>query len=226
MSSTDTMIDDEAAQALFIDRMPWYLNGTLDATDKAWVENRLNDSPWARGMVELETMLVGASLQPAPEPTGDLGLARLMAQVQLEARQAAAKDRRAATNAASSPWWQRWQSWRESLTTPRFALAAWAVVLVQTAWLGSLTLGAADTDELTRAGHVQVQRRLRVNFVPGTTEEQMRLGLIAAGARIVAGPSQFGEYWLASDMNSLDEVRARLAEKGLLESSAVDETTR
>jgi hypothetical protein len=225
MSSTDTLIDDEAAQALFIDHMPWYINGTLDGTERAWVENRLSDSAWASSMVELETMLIQATLTAAPEASGDLGLAGLMERVQLEARLALPHDRRAASVARTS-WWQRVQSWRASLTTPSFALAAWAVVLVQTAWLGSLTLGAADTDELTRAGHVQVQRRLRVNFVPGTTEEQMRLGLIAAGARIVAGPSQFGEYWLASDMNSLDEVRARLTDKGQLESSVVDETTR
>jgi hypothetical protein len=54
------------------------------------------------------------------------------------------------------------------------------------------------------------------------TEAQVRGVLTAAGARIVGGPTQLGEYWIASDLLPADKVRSVLMESQLVQSMEDD----
>jgi len=65
-------------------------------------------------------------------------------------------------------------------------------------------------------------RTLRVVFAPAATESQLRTALTSVGARIVGGPTQLGEYWLASSSASIDEVKTSLIRSGLTTSIEVD----
>lgn len=80
-----------------------------------------------------------------------------------------------------------------------------------------------DADYRSACPAIAIEARtLRVVFVPSATEVQVRTALTGVGARIVGGPTQFGEYWLASSSASLDEIKAHLIRSGLTLSVEVD----
>jgi hypothetical protein len=95
---------------------------------------------------------------------------------------------------------------------------------MQAGWIGFNHLSADREDELTRSGHSLVRHSLRVTFVGDVDEAKLRGALVAAGARIIAGPNQFGEYWLWSQVNSLDEMKRSLEESGIVASMATDDS--
>lgn len=203
---------DATARALFLERLPWYLNGTLPADEHAWVERTLRESPWAAGPLAREQTLVQATEAGLAPARDDIGLARLLARV----RDTPAPAR---TRAGPAMWLQKLSQF---LSQPQFALAAVLVLTMQSALIGWLVAepGTA-TDDYRGIGITEV-RTLRVTFAPDATEARIRAALLAAGARVVGGPNQLGEYWIASSMKSLDEVKAALLLTGLTMSIEVD----
>jgi hypothetical protein len=206
VADTDTLTAAERQR--FLQALPWYLNGTLDAGDRAWVEGALRRCPWAAQALAREEALLQSIAAPQPADA-DLGLQALMARVQ-PARRAAAPPRLS--------WMQALWAW---FATPQWGAAMAAVVLAQTLLIGWMaTAPPADTG--MRSTPVTEVRTLRVTFSPEATEVQLRTALRAAGAKVVGGPTPFGEYWLASDQLSLDEMKALLLASGLTRSIDVD----
>jgi hypothetical protein len=73
-----------------------------------------------------------------------------------------------------------------------------------------------------RSSPVTELRTLRVTPAAGVTEAQWRAALLNAGARVVGGPTQLGEYWLASDIRSLAEMQAQLQAAGVTTQIVID----
>jgi hypothetical protein len=105
----------------------------------------------------------------------------------------------------------------------RVALMAAVVSVQASAFAQALTATRCDARPQPPCSAVVLEARtLRVAFAPSTTELQLRKALTRAGARIVGGPTQLGEYWLASSSVSLDEIKASLIRSGVAQSITVD----
>lgn len=207
MAEADTL--NAADRQRFLQALPWHLNGTLDAPERAWVEDTLRRSPWAEQALARERVLLQSIAAPQPADA-ELGLQALLSRVR--------PAQRAAAPAAAAPWVRTAWAW---LATPQLGAALAAVVLAQALLIGWMA-SAPPADLGTRSTPVTEVRTLRVVFVPEATEAQLRGALRSAGARVVGGPTAFGEYWLASDQLSLDEMKTLLQASGLTRSIDVD----
>lgn len=210
--------DDSALSAdderLFDERLPWYVNGTLDRNAREWMESKLAASPAAARRLSREQALsksVPDMLAPAAQ---EIGLDRLLARVRA--------DNVPAT--AASGWRKTIVALQQWLAQPRLATAMALVVFVQAGIIGWLAASSIDTETASEARSVRVTevRTLRVTFVPSASEAQVRMALLNTGAHIVGGPTQLGEYWLASGMVSLEEIKASLLKSGLVGSMEID----
>ncbi|MFM2057321.1 MAG: hypothetical protein RLY71_1706 [Pseudomonadota bacterium] len=222
MNPADTLAGDPHGQALFVERLPWYINGTLIQDERSWFEAHLAESGWARDTLEIEGLLVKTCVT-VPEPQGDLGLHRLMRKVEAD-KQALRAVPSAGAASAQVGWWHQLADRFSFLARPGLAYAAWALVVAQAGWIGMAEYSADAEQQQIRSGPGLVHRSLRVTFVKDVGEEKLRHALIGAGARIVAGPNQFGEYWLWSQVNSIDEMRTALQASGVVATMVVDES--
>lgn len=210
MSDVDPLAPAERLR--FLAALPWWLNGSLATTqpaEQAWMDETRRRSRWAAQQAEREQALAGSLAAPLPADAS-LGLATLLQRVRAEAPAPAAEP-----GAAAPPWWAGW------FAGPRVALVLAGLVIVQAGLLGWFA-ATREPAAAMRSGPVTELRTLRVTFVPETTEAQLRTLLLRAGARVVGGPNQLGEYWLASDIRSLDEMRQVLQGSGRVRTLEVD----
>lgn len=209
----------------FLGNLPWSINGTLPDAEQAWMRVAIAESSWAAAAADRERCLVQSVAAPDPTRT-DLGLGVLMDRVRQDATVSPATGtpgKRSPRSPGSTPSLAE-SAWRllGRLAQPRFAGAMAVVLVLQTGVIGWLINDDNEQNASSRSTPVTELRTLRVTISPGASEVQLRSALIAAGARIVGGPNQLGEYWLASEIRSLDEVKASLQASGLTISIEVD----
>lgn len=209
----DTALSPED-ERLFDERLPWYVNGTLDGKAHEWMESKLAASPAAVRRLAQERALsrsVPGMLAPAAK---EVGLDRLLARVRADGL---------STSAPPAGWRSAVRALQQWLALPRVATAMALMALVQAGFIGWLvpTTGRDSPGEARSVAVTEV-RTLRVTFVPSASEAQVRAALLKAGARIVGGPTQLGEYWLASGMVSLEEIKESLRMSGLVASMDID----
>lgn len=208
------MVDDplfsQADRQRFSANLPWYLNGKLPSDERGWMDHALQRSAWASYALAIERELDHSVAAPDPADA-DLGLATLLARVQRERRDA--MPRRPGALERLSDW----------LAQPRLAMAMSVLLVAQAAVIGWQAFAPGSQDDMAmRSTPVTEVRTLRVTFVPGATEPQLRAALQSAGAQVVGGPTQLGEYWLASGIRSLGEMKTSLQASGLTSSIEVD----
>jgi anti-sigma factor RsiW len=206
-----------ADELLLEERLPWYVNGTLDSESRKWVEALLDAHPELRARLQRELTLKRTTLDVAAAPETDLGLDRLMARIRAENETPSATSFKPGGFAAA-------RRWLSTLCRPPLAGALVACIGAQTciiAWL----LAASPSDDRGggfRSLGVSELRTLRVSFRPDASESAIRAALVSSGARIVGGPTQLGEYWIASGSVSLEEMRVLLARAQVTASMTVD----
>ncbi len=195
----------------FDELVPFYVSGALGAADRAWVEAYLAREPGARAELAWHQALAGAIEARVSDVPENVGLAGLQARLAAERRGA----RRRGLLAALERWLPRPAGY------PAFAGAA-AIVLVQAVAIGWLvgTREAPEFAETRAVGEAQPRAYLQVNFKPEATEREMRLALIRAGGRIVHGPGQLGDYYVAVPGERLDAARRELEASGVVETVA------
>ena len=70
----------------FVDLAPWYVNGTLPAADRAWVDAYVRSHAEARAELDWYASLQQEIRAGAPDASPDAGLERLLDLVRLERR--------------------------------------------------------------------------------------------------------------------------------------------
>ena len=160
-----TPVSDEEPAAL----LPWYLNGTLDATERERVEIWLRAAPEREAELAMWRAVQADARNALPAPAFDeLGWRRLRAQLPA---------------ARSTPWL-------------KLAVAASVLVIagLQTAILVRDGAGVhRPLSETPLADHWQ----LRVRFVESATLAEIGAMLDRHDAQLVAGPSALGLYTIA-----------------------------
>jgi hypothetical protein len=194
----------------FDELVPFYVSGALDAAERAWVEAYLAREPGARAELAWHQALAGAIEERVASVPEDVGLAGLQARLAAE-RRGARPGRVLAALERLLP---------RPAVYPAFAGAA-AIVLAQAVAIALLVGRDAPEFAETRAmGEAQPRVYLQVNFKPEATEREIRLALIRAGGRIVHGPGQLGDYYVAVPGERLDAARRELEASGAVETVA------
>jgi hypothetical protein len=226
-------IDSDQARNQFEIWLPWYVNGTLDAQQRRWVEAYLKEHPAAGSELAWLLQLQGdIQVIPAP-PTSDLGLERTLARI----RSQPADDALPASRGLYARWsLARWlptklslMSWRSPIKGPstqpssRFAWIACAVIVFQSGLLlhyrqslQHLSVAQVRSQQTAVAG-VNSAVIIRLTFNVDTREEDIRLAIASVDGRLVGGPGRMGDYYIASEI-SADLVLATLRNRTFVES--------
>lgn len=160
---TDT--DRQALEKL----LPFYVNGSLSAAEKAEVEAALKSDAKLRSEAEYLRTLRQQIKKSAPASAGELPLRRVQREIARERKH------------TSVPRW-----WRPALA------AAALVIVVQ----GGLLLQMAGRTPEYQPLSATARAQLSARFAPGATESAIRQLLGDAGVEITGGPSASGLYHL------------------------------
>ena len=184
--------------------LPWYVNGTLEAAERAALDDHLAGCPRCRAELAREeglaaTLRAAEDVAPAPHPAQ---LARLLSRLDGAPRAERPRRRPAARLAglwAGTPRPVRWAIAAQALLVLALAaVTAWRAGSVDfTGETAAVETGAAefrtlsdDAPAATPAGAT----RLRVLFAEETSAGAVRAILQRVGGRIVDGPSPLGVY--------------------------------
>jgi hypothetical protein len=168
----------------FNELLPWYINGTLDEADRAWMERHLADHADAREELEWFRSLQTHMRQDTPAVPQTIGLARTMHLIRGDRPTVA----------------ERLTGFFASLgMRPGLALAGVALMALQGGVIHQLMqAGSADTVDLRAIGTPRADAGplLKLNFAPGTREVDIRLLLVGVQGNVISGPGQQGEYFI------------------------------
>jgi hypothetical protein len=184
----------------FEELVPWYVNGSLGAEDRAWVDDYLAQHPEARSELDWYRSLQARVRENAPAVPATIGLARAMRLIQGDRPTLAER-----IGAFFGNFGMR----------PSFALAGLALVAVQGGVILNL-MGQAreDADQIRALNAVRVEEgpMLKISFAPDAREADIRLLMVQVQGELAGGPGQLGDYYLrvpaGSEAQALAKVQA------------------
>lgn len=168
----------------FDELLPWYVNGSLGAEDRAWVDRYLADHPEAQAELDWYRSLSARLQDNAPAVPETIGLARAMTLIR--------GDR---------------PSFAERVTAffgafgvrPATAFAGLAIIALQGGFiLNLLNTAQDDAVELRalRATTTDDRPMLKLNFAPDAKEAEIRHLLMSVQGHLAGGPGQLGDYFV------------------------------
>lgn len=185
MGQVIPLYDDRHREAELL--LPWYATGRIEADDRATVERHLDECEACRAELAAERRLADAVAGTAAP--GATGWESLAARIAAEAPRPVAPRPWARgrgpgpTRTIFTPTRLRW------LAAAQFAgLMLLGAGMIRTEREGAYRVLGAETP--ARAGNVLVM------FRPETREADLRHALVAAGARLVDGPTSANAYVL------------------------------
>jgi anti-sigma factor RsiW len=191
--------------------LPWYVNGTLSAKELDAVKARLRDDVQAsRDLALLEELAAAMRLQHRgfDEPGGRAELVRRVLA-------------HAASGSAPPGRWQDRLRAAFAWFEPKLALA-FLVIAAQGIVIGSLVLqeDPVQYSEIrsTTPPALPSGPLFRVTFRSDASEHEIRTLLVSAGARIVSGPTQLGDYYIVLPADKEAERAGALRRSDLIDS--------
>ncbi|MEO7402795.1 MAG: hypothetical protein ABIU95_03905 [Burkholderiales bacterium] len=199
----------------FDELVPFYLTGRIADEDRAWVEQHLARHPQAKAELDwhrdLMAEVVGKAEARAMSAPEMIGWSRVEAEVRAELR--------ASRTPVKPTISERVSVWLGALTTKPMAAFATALIVAQAAVIGTmLTKPDPIGTELTRGNPAAARDVLQVRFKQAATEHDLRMLLYAAGARIVDGPDQLGDYVVEPRRGALPKLAGELGRSELVQS--------
>jgi anti-sigma-K factor RskA len=184
-----------------------YAAGTLDEPERMRVEALLDADPELRARLKWYEAVcdgvVGAQPPLQALPSADQIVARV--------------------RGAARPGSAGFFAWLTGPALKPAAAFAAVVVVIQAAVIGTL-LGDGRETQATRSGAQQGQAVVFViAFDPDTTESQIRTLLLKAGATIIDGPRQLGDYRVSVPANRAQFAKQLFEESGIAEYVRVQE---
>jgi hypothetical protein len=206
----------------FDELLPFYVNDTLDDTDRASVDAYLREHPKSAAELQWYRSLQETMQRDAPAVSAEVGLDKVMAKIRAERAPA-----RATAKPAGPSFGERMRGWLAALAPQpilRPALAgALAVVLVQAVVIGNLINKGDDTSDIraTRPTVVDPGPFLKVNFKADAREADIRMLLVEIDGTLAGGPGQLGDWYVR-----IPEARIAAAADKVKASAIVDGVAR
>ena len=191
----------------FVEQLPFYINGTLNADDMAFMNTYLANNSHAQNDLKFEYALRDVVKQIGAERAPDAGLAKLLRDFRQFHQKPSLLNRIRA-------------SFRNWGLTPAFAVAATIVVIQSTVMFNQQgiipsTIYRSMTQEKAVAPQLKVIANNKASF------SEITILLRQYGCKIVSGPSESGELWITVD----DPSQLNNIQRNLIESNLVDEAT-
>jgi hypothetical protein len=205
----------------FDELLPFYVNGTLNADDRTWIEHYLREHPLAANELNWLRSVQTMTQQEVVPVSAEVGMERAMQRIRGERAQA--------TPAATTSFVERVRDWLSRMVPQPMlkpALAgALAVIALQAVVITSMVGEREDTSLIrTPTTPINVAEQgafVKVNFRPDATEADIRMLLIDAQANIASGPGQLGDYYVRVPAWQVDAVTALLGASAIVEGVAV-----
>jgi anti-sigma factor RsiW len=167
----------------FAELLPWYVNGSIDAADRDWVDHYLADHPDARSELAWFESLQTRIKESLPAVPENLGLSRVLRLIRSEQPTLA----------------QRFSQFIGSFAMrPALALSLLGVVVIQGGVIVSILQGQHEAAEMRAAPAKLVEEGplVKINFAPDAKESDIRLLLVSVHGTLAGGPSQLGDYYV------------------------------
>ena len=196
--------------------LPWYANGTLAAADRAAVSAHLQECPSCRTELD-ELVRVGNQIKQAvsASPMPSTGLAQtVFLRVRQEARQGQEEVRRTSpVMTEPSTLMANIDRWLRNLFVPQWAPTLVVTLLVAQLgvllWTLSQPIPSVDVGgSITSRGLGSPTARLRVEFQPSASMQQVQTLLQDMHGRVVDGPNAEGVFIMeipASDPAAIEQ---------------------
>lgn len=178
------MSADTGAERSIEELLPWYVNGTLNAEDRAWVENYLRENPQAQSELEWYRSLSQRMQQNAPAVPATIGLGRALTLIRGD-RPTIAERLSAFFGFAGM--------------RPALVLAGLAIIAVQGGVILQMHNANEDDASELRSLKATVAKEgpmLKINFAPDAKEADIRHLLMSVQGRLAGGPGQLGDYFV------------------------------
>ncbi|MEZ5727707.1 MAG: hypothetical protein R3E48_06795 [Burkholderiaceae bacterium] len=209
---------EDSDWARFDALLPDFVGERLSDEDRRWMEAFAASSPRAARELEIERRIGEAFDTRVRQIPVDVGLDSLMARIRADARPAAVEAPSPRTGVSAL-----FERIAGLFSGPRLGLAMAVIVLVQGGLLARYMLPQEAPEAVYRSSDSSAPRvYVRVLFANGVSEAELRKTLRDAGARIVWGPDQLGEYWLQSSKHSPEELLARLEREKITATAVLD----
>ncbi len=193
----------------FDELLPWYVNGSLGAEDREWVEKYLVEHPEARAELDWHQSL-GARIQGnAPAVPATIGLARAMTLIR--------GDRPTISERITAFFGMLG-------VRPVAAFAGLAIFAVQGVFILNLLNASREGDVEMRAIKATTADEgpmLKLNFAPDAKEAEIRHLLLSIQGRLAGGPGQLGDYFVVVPAGKEAAVADRLRANPIVQAVSV-----
>ncbi|MBK0393174.1 anti-sigma factor family protein [Ramlibacter algicola] len=193
----------------FEELLPWYVNGSIGAEDRAFVEAYLEQHPEMRGELDWYRSLQQRVQENAPAVPATVGLARTMRLIQGDRPTFA----------------ERVGAFFGNLgMRPAYALAGLAIMAVQGGVILELMGDMRENEAEIRALHaVRVEEgpMLKISFAPDAKETDIRLLVMQVRGELAGGPGQLGDYYLRVPSGSEAEALKRVQAAPIVQAAAL-----
>jgi hypothetical protein len=168
----------------FDELVAFYVNGTLDADDRAWFESYLKEHPEAASEVDWYRSLQRRIHDNAPAVPATIGLSKAMTLIRGD----------------QPTFGERFMALFGFLQMrPALALAGLAVIAVQGGVILQMYNASENDANEVRALKASVAKEgpmLKINFAPDAKEADIRHLLMSVQGRLAGGPGQLGDYFV------------------------------
>lgn len=206
----------------FDELLPFYVNDTLDESERASVDAYLTEHPKSAAELQWYRSLQETMQRDAPAVSAEVGLDKVMAKIRAERAPA-----RAAAKPAAPSLGERLRDFFASITPQpllRPALAgALAVLVVQGIVIVNLVTRTDDGSDIRAARPTVVDPGpfLKVNFKADAREADIRMLLVEIDGTLAGGPGQLGDWYVR-----IPEARITAAADKVKSSAIVDGVAR
>jgi anti-sigma factor RsiW len=189
----------------FAELLPWYVNGSIEAADRAWVDSYLSEHPDARAELAWYRSLQKRIQETVPAVPATIGLSKAMNLIR--------GDRPTVAERISA-------FFGAFAMRPAVTFALLGVIVVQGGVMTNLISKASDDEVAMRAMRAQTVEEgplVKVNFAPDAKESDIRLLLVSVQGTLTGGPGQLGDYYVRVPAGKEEQAVAKLKGKPIVQ---------
>lgn len=205
--------------------LPFYVNGTLHESERAWVDDALREHPKGRAQLDWYRSLQERLREDVPPVSSEIGMERALRRIRTEGPMPQPARRAAEARSLLG----RLGDWLGSLVPqpmlrPAFA-GALGVIALQAVLIAGL-LAQRDEDDTSELRAIQgsVAEQgpyLKLNFKADAREADIRLLLVEVQGSLAAGPGQLGDYYVRVPESRVQAVMDKVKASPIVDGVAV-----